>query len=496
MKYRLLMAMAYVAALSLSAQKSSEAALFREIRTCDSLLFDVGFNRCDVQQFERFLHPDFEFYHDQTGFIGSKKAMVKQVKQGLCKLNYRPIRVLDAASVKVHSLENNGVLYGAMQTGTHRFYAVEGNQAPYLTSTAAFNHLWLLTEHGWALSRSISYNHVDYDSLPKVSFPWHGKDSVDAWLVRKQVPALGIAYISGNKIGHLEVYGQLEPGKKAPKNTLWNVASLTKPITALVVLKLVDARQWELDEPLVHYHVDPEVAHNPRLKAITTRMVLSHKSGFPNWRGNNPDGKLSIDFEPGSSYQYSGEGYEYLRKALEAKFHVSLEQLADSLIFSPLKMHDTHFTWPHPAAVHRFARWHNTSSGTLYPLDTNHTVNAADNLITTVEDYAKFLRYVLQGAGLSDSLYAQMIALENPIHGDKHFGLGWWIDKNINAHHEDALVHGGDDIGVHTIVFVLPKSQQALLIFTNSDNGTDVFSDVLLHFLGDAGKGILKVEMQ
>jgi CubicO group peptidase (beta-lactamase class C family) len=57
---------------------------------------------------------------------------------------------------------------------------------------------------------------------------------------------------------------------------------------------------------------------------------LSHQSGFPNWRANN---KLHFEFEPGTKFQYSGEGYEYLREALEHKFNKSLAELYNSVLF-------------------------------------------------------------------------------------------------------------------------------------------------------------------
>ena len=55
---------------------------------------------------------------------------------------------------------------------------------------------------------------------------------------------------------------------------------------------------------------------------------------------------------------------------------------------------------------------------------------------------------------------------------------------------------GGDDIGVHTIAFIIPKTKQGLIIFTNSDNGTGAFQEVLLKYLGENGQGIMEVEMK
>ncbi|MCB0541850.1 MAG: serine hydrolase, partial [Bacteroidetes bacterium] len=78
----------------------------------------------------------------------------------------------------------------------------------------------------------------------------------------------------------------------------------------------------------------------------------------------------------------------------------------------------------------------------------------------------------------------------------KYFGLGWWIDKNINTDNDFAMVHGGDDIGVHTIAFIIPKTKQGLVIFTNSDNGTDAYQEIILKYLKENGQGIMNVEMQ
>ena len=113
-----------------------------------------------------------------------------------------------------------------------------------------------------------------------------------------------------------------------------------------------------------------------------------------------------------------------------------------------------------------------------------------------MEDYSRFLLHVLQGAGLSEKLYHEMAASQVRINGYKHFGLGWWVDENITGNNDFAMVHGGDDIGVHTIVFIVPKTKRALLIFTNSDNGTEAFSEILVKFLGEEGQGILNVEMK
>lgn len=154
---KLLLTLALLPALTATSQSRADTALYATIFTRDSLLFNAGFNRCNLQPFNDVLDSSFEFYHDEAGITGSKAAFISSVRDGLCKLPYKAQRRL--VSMQVFPLRNGSALYGAMQTGTHQFYAIEPGKAPYLTSTAQFSHLWLLHGGRWQLSRSISYNH-------------------------------------------------------------------------------------------------------------------------------------------------------------------------------------------------------------------------------------------------------------------------------------------------------------------------------------------------
>jgi CubicO group peptidase (beta-lactamase class C family) len=319
------------------------------------------------------------------------------------------------------------------------------------------------------------------------------KAETEKWLLKNNIPALGIGYIRDGKIQDINVFGELEKGKPAPKNAIFNVASLTKPVTAMVTLKLVSEGKWDLDEPLANHWIDPDVADDPRAKTLTTRHILSHQTGFSNWRWNNKSKKLAFDFTPGTQYQYSGEGLEYLRKALENKFKRSLEDLANELIFKPLQMNDTRFTWDSTLVDEsRFAKWHD-KKGERYPTDKRTKANAADDLLTTVEDYSKFMLYVMNGAGLSDSTYKELITNQVKVKKNKYFGLGWSIDRP-NGTEEFILTHDGSDRGVKTIAIMLPKSKQGLVIFTNSDNGVDAYIPVILAYLGKLGQDFIDVE--
>ncbi len=479
----------------ITAQVDKSSELYKSIKEKDSLLFNIGFNTCDITQFKKLVSDNFEFYHDQSGITNSKSEFILGIENGLCKLNYKPKRVLDEKSLEIYPLKKNGVLYGAIETGIHSFYAIEKNKEEYLTSIAKFTHLWILENGNWKLNKGLSYDHRDVDKPIDRELLFKDKDETEKWLNQMSIPALGIGYIENGEIKQISVFGELEKGKKAPKNTIWNVASLTKPITALVALKLIDSGKLSLDEPVYKYFIDPDIIDDTNTKKLTIRIILSHQTGFSNWRGNNKDGKLSFEFEPGTQYQYSGEGFEYLRKVLENKFEKSIQQLADELIFEPLKMDNTNFVWDEQYESN-FAKWHTEKGGEKYPNLKRNYANGADDLLTTIEDYTIFVNYIVNGAGISKKLLKEMVSEQVRINDFKHFGLGWWIDENINSNNDFAMVHGGDDIGVHTIAFIIPKTKQGLVIFTNSDNGTGAFQEILLKYLGENGQGIMEVEMK
>jgi len=309
----------------------------------------------------------------------------------------------------------------------------------------------------------------------------------------KNVPVLGIAYIEDGQVKQAGVYGTLDNGMPAPITTIFNVASITKTITAMVTMRLVEQGKWDLDEPICHYWTDPDVKDDARSKRLTTRHILTHQTGFPNWRRMTATGKLEFEFEPGTKFQYSGEGMEYLRHALEQKFHCTLDKLADSLIFGPLQMTNTHLLW-NDSMLGDFAVAHD-SSGIALAINKNNEASAADLLKTTVTDYSRFMIWIMNGAGLTGDLYTQLTSPLSKIKDNKYMGLGWAVYTGLPGD-EVGMSHSGHDEGVHTIAIILPGSKRGLLIFTNSDNGWQLYNDLAVAFLGKQGQAIANIEMK
>lgn len=460
------------------AQTAKNSDLFVELKKQDSIFFERGFNQCDLDYLNSRIAEGLKFYHDQSGFQ-NKKAFFKNTKKYICSNSeIKPIRRVDGNSLEVFPLYNNGKLYGGIQNGVHHFYLREKGKPDLWTGTAKFTTVWIKKEDIWVMSDVLSYDHKD----PVAE---NSKSDIETLLIENNVPALGIGVIENGKLTKVEVYGSLDKQTTAPYNTIFKVASLTKPIVAMIALKLIDKGLLDIDEPLYHYWIDPDIKNDMRQKELTPKLILSHQTGFPNWRYMTESNTLNFQFDPGTKYQYSGEGFEYLRKAIENKFDKSIEELAKEILFDPLNMSDTHFWWDSEMDETRYAQNFN-KNGEKIETQKYYKANAAANLLTTVEDYGKFLEYVVGGAGLSKSLYQQMIAKQVKLKENDFFGLGWEILTDF-SNDELALLHTGKDPGVSTLAIWFPKSKNGYIIFLNGDNVDEVYEELLTKrlYLGD-----------
>jgi len=143
------------------AQVDQSSELFNTLKTNDSLLFQVGFNTCDLAQFENLMADDLEFYHDKSGITNSFSQFKDVMKAGICNSSspFKVRRELVEGSLEVFPLYDNGVLYGAIQMGEHRFFEKNMNQPEKAGSIAKFTNLWILENNQWKLKRILSYDH-------------------------------------------------------------------------------------------------------------------------------------------------------------------------------------------------------------------------------------------------------------------------------------------------------------------------------------------------
>jgi CubicO group peptidase (beta-lactamase class C family) len=134
-----------------------------------------------------------------------------------------------------------------------------------------------------------------------------------------------------------------ETGEPVDENTVFEAASLSKPVFAYAVLQLVDEGIIDLDTPLHEYWDYEFVPGDERYKLITARMVLTHSPGFPNWRPD--EGELTIDLEPGSEFSYSGEGFGYLQLTVMQITSEPLQEFVEKRVFEPLSMTNSSYIW-------------------------------------------------------------------------------------------------------------------------------------------------------
>jgi len=138
-------------------EKTTELHL--QLAQMDALLFETGFNRCDLQKMETLLAADFEFYHD-VGGVQDKIAFLKATKENICENSTGKVtRQLIEGSLQTFPLKKNNVLYGALLSGEHEFYMQKPNEENKKTGYAKFTGYWELQDGDWKLKRVFSFDH-------------------------------------------------------------------------------------------------------------------------------------------------------------------------------------------------------------------------------------------------------------------------------------------------------------------------------------------------
>jgi CubicO group peptidase (beta-lactamase class C family) len=310
---------------------------------------------------------------------------------------------------------------------------------------------------------------------------------VPGLLARHRVPSVSIAHVENGRIVLAAAYGEQSPGVPATTQSLYNIASLSKPISAEILLRLASQGRLSLDEPVHPYWVDPDIAADERHRLLTPALALSHQTGFLNWRWLEPDKRLAFHHAPGKGAGYSGEGYEYVARFAEKRTGIPFETLAQELVFAPAGMKEAAYT-ARPWFDRRIAVPTDGEGRALDPvLKTAFT--ASDDVHTTASDYARFMIAVMNREGVSPALAVRRETVQastRHVHctGAKEascpselgFGLGWEVHKYPGR---TLLWHTGADSGEFTIALLDPEARTGTVILTNSKHGHKVIVDIL-----------------
>lgn len=298
------------------------------------------------------------------------------------------------------------------------------------------------------------------------------------------VPGLSLAVVRDGELLRARGFGTTSAagGREVDGNTVFGAASLTKPVVAYAVMKMADAGEIDLDRPLAEYLSYPDLAHDPRAKRITGRMVLSHSTGLPNWRpgrwSDDPQ-PLTTEFEPGSRWQYSGEGFVYLQRVVERLTGEPLDRLLRRLVFEPLGMSTSSLLWEERFEA-AYAMPHRED---LTPRDDRRPREplAAGTLHTTAIDYARFLIAVMDGEGLAAGTLAAILEPRVEVRPGVHWGLGWGLESAATG---DAIWQWGHDPGYRAFAIAVPERRFGAVFFSNSDNGMLLLERIVEGTLG------------
>jgi CubicO group peptidase (beta-lactamase class C family) len=281
------------------------------------------------------------------------------------------------------------------------------------------------------------------------------------------VDGLALAIIDGRECVYERAFGHRAGDPSAPlmADSLFLAGSLTKPIFAYIVLQLCEEGLLDLDTPLSGLWPE-RYSSDPRLAQITARHVLAHTTGFPNWREGDD---LPILTPPGQAFEYSGEGYAYLQKVVEAVTGAPLDSIWRALVRDPLNMTSSQLSLASTPPASDLA-------GISLPDRMRAEVSAAWSLVTTAGDYARFMIALQPDAapGLSGASRATMLTPQSVVDEDLdlRWGLGWGLQP---LGQDSAFWHWGKigslTGGYDSYAVMLRQQQRGAVILTNSVNG-------------------------
>ena len=314
------------------------------------------------------------------------------------------------------------------------------------------------------------------------------------------VPGLSAAIIKEGKLIWNKAFGVKDNASKEPVDieTVFEAASISKTVFAYAAMKLCEKRTLALDEPLTRYLQKPFLEGDPRLDLITSRHVLSHQSGFQDWRTS--DVPLKINFTPGTDFMYSGEGYNYLQSVVtqltgkinpnecgsyEADLKVCATDIGEYMIKNVLIPHgmtSSGYVW-NDALGKNEAIPHNLKGE---PLPKAHPTAidmaryaSAGGLITTAKDFSKFIiglftpkendPYILNKKSLEEMFRPQVKLREDQkIDGASSWALGWAVRERESG---NIVLHSGGQSGFRSLMMVSIERKSGFVMLTNGDSG-------------------------
>lgn len=327
-------------------------------------------------------------------------------------------------------------------------------------------------------------------------------------MAKGNVPGMALALVENGRPAYVNSYGFRDVETKQPlqKDTVMYGASLTKFIFAYMVMQLKDEGIVDLDRSIAEYLKKPlpeypkyaDLANDPRWKKLTSRILLSHTTGFPNFRFLNLDQKLDFKFDPGARYAYSGEGINLMQFVLEEGLGLDVGKEMQRRVFDRFGMSRTSMMWRADFAPN-FVNGYDVN-GKAEPHHQRKSVRAAGSMDTTIDDYAKFLAGFMRGEGLSAASRAEMLRPQIAISSAHQFptletnqepayrkigfsaGMGVVLFQSPDG---PAFFKGGHDDWTDNTVVCVDAKKRCILLLSNSMRAETIYPALIRSVFGE-----------
>lgn len=327
-------------------------------------------------------------------------------------------------------------------------------------------------------------------------------------MARDGVQGLALAVIEAGAVVHVAAYGRRSVEQDLPltTDTIMYGASLTKTAFAYLVLQLVDEGRLDLDasvadllpRPLPEYEDYADLADDERWRALTPRILLTHTSGFANFRWLEPDQRLRFHWAPGTRYGYSGEGFYILQLVLEEGLGLDVGREMQRRVFDRFGMTSTSMSWRADFAANLADGY--GLDGTMEPHDERSGVSAAGSMDTSIADQARLWAGIMRGDGLSAASRAELVRGQVPIASSRQFptllatteprhaeiglaaGLGLVTFRDASG---PAWFKGGHNDWTGNLVIGLEHGRRCVVLLANDVRAERLYPELALAILGE-----------
>lgn len=323
---------------------------------------------------------------------------------------------------------------------------------------------------------------------------------------RLHVPGVSVAVIRNGNIAWAKGYGVTQAGgAPVTPQTLFQAASISKPVTAMGVLKMAEAGQLALDADINTILTSWKLPAGSARRAVSLRQLLSHTagttvSGFRGYaagtqvptllqvlEGQAPanSGPVRIDTAPGDAWNYSGGGYSVVQQAMIDRAGQPFDTLMHETVLKPLGMTDSSFAQPLPRALlARAALPHDASGAAIAGGPHIHPELAAAGMWTTPSDLARFALAVQRGSiGAGGALSPTMTrTMLRPVMNN--YALGLEIDGKAP---QQAFGHGGRNVGYENSLYAYVQRGDGAVVMTNGDGGGELAQGLIRAIAAEYG---------